>query len=352
MDKKIVLMCGSELGVKGGIVSVIKNYLGYEDWGQYKILFIPTHTEKSKPIVAAYFALGYVRVLFALLTRKICLAHVHAAEGGSFFRKAILVRTFRKFGVKTVMHHHAAEFEKFYAGLSPKKREFVNRTFELADVNIVLGGRLVPTITGRAPKARVEVLYNAVRTYDQNPCSRQARNVLFLGRLGQRKGTYDLLEAMKQIDGSLDPQVQFYLCGDGEVEQVRARVEQLGLSHRVDHIGWIDGEQKAELLQRTAVNVLPSYNEGLPMSILETMAYGIPCVSTRIASIPEVVRPGENGFLIQPGQVEALGEAIKQLLQDDSLRQQYSQNAYRLITEQFSLQSNVAQLLRIYDSLC
>ncbi len=352
MEKKTVLMCGSELGVRGGIVSVIKNYLAWEDWGAYQIKFIPTHTEKSKPVEAAFFALGYVRVLFTLLTRKPDLAHVHAAEGGSFYRKAILVRTFRKFGVNTIMHHPAAEVEAFYARLSPRRRAFVDRTFDLAEVNFVRGGRGVRAVTSRAPGARVEVLYNAVPTYEENPYNLQARNILFLGRLGERKGTYDLLEALKQIDGRLDSRVQVYLCGDGEVEQVRQRVEQLGLSRRVAHVGWIDGAQKAELLSKTAVNVLPSYNEGLPMSILETMAYGIPCVSTAIASIPEVVHDGENGFLIQPGQQKELGERLLRLLEDDGLRARFSRQAWELIGAQFSLKSHMERLKSLYDSLC
>ncbi|MCD8004811.1 MAG: glycosyltransferase family 4 protein [Oscillospiraceae bacterium] len=352
MKKKTVLMCGSELGVRGGIVSVIKNYLACQDWGRYQIKFIPTHTEKSKPVEAAFFALGYARVLFTLLVRKPDLAHVHAAEGGSFYRKAILVRTFRKFGVKTVMHHHAAEFAAFYEGLSEKRRAFVNRTFELADVNLALGARRAEAIKALAPGARVEVLYNAVPTYEENPYNPQAKNILFLGRLGERKGTYDLLEALKRVDGQMNPEVQVYLCGDGEVEQVRQRVEQLGLGHRVAHIGWVDGAQKAEFLRQTAVNALPSYNEGLPMSILETMAHGIPCVSTAVASIPEVVRDGETGFLLQPGQTEELGERLLRLLGDDELRAQFSQRAWQLIREQFSLQSHMERLKELYDSLC
>ena len=130
-NKEKVLMCCSELSVKGGMVSVVKNYLNYPDWDNYEIVYIPTHTEKNKIIVAAYFAIAYIKILCTVLTKNIKIAHLHTAERGSFFRKAILVRTLKKLGVKTIMHHHAAEFEEFYAQLSDSKKEYVKETLEM-----------------------------------------------------------------------------------------------------------------------------------------------------------------------------------------------------------------------------
>ena len=197
MKKTNILMCSSSLSAKGGMVSVVKNYIGYEGWGGYNIIHCPTHIDASKKKVAIYFLFAYIRLLFVLLTKKIGVAHLHTAERGSFFRKAIIVRTMKLFGVKVIMHHHAAEFEDFYAKLSDDKKEFVNKTLEMADINVVLSNLLVPMIKDKAPNARVEVLYNAVNTYDERPYNESAKNILFLGRLGERKGTYDLPRAIK-----------------------------------------------------------------------------------------------------------------------------------------------------------
>lgn len=73
--------------------------------------------------------------------------------------------------------------------------------------------------------------------------------------------------------------------------------------------GWLDKSKQNEVFSNIALNVLPSYNEGLPMSILETMAYGIPNISTRVAAIPEVISD-KNGYLIYTGDKKALKEAI------------------------------------------
>lgn len=337
-------MCGSELSVKGGMVAVIKNYLGYDKWDEVKITYIPTHTEKSKGIVALYFAAAYIRGVLIAFLGKYDVLYLHAAERGSFYRKAILLRTVRKFGIKTVIHHHAAEFEEFYTNLSYKKKKYVCETLRLADLNIVLSERLVPMIKNKEPRANVRVLYNAVRTYEENPYNKEAKNILFLGRLGKRKGVYDLIEAIKVVNNSIDPRIKFYLCGDGEIEEVKSTVKQQNIDNRVAYIGWIDAGQKAEIFKNTMVNVLPSYNEGLPMAILETMAYGIPNISTDIASIPEVIKDKENGFLIHPGDIKSLSNYIKQLCENADLRNTMSIQCWQEITEKFGMDKHINTL--------
>ena len=346
-----VLMCASSLKVKGGMVSVVKNYLGCRDWGNVRITFIPTHIETNKYLLMAYFSIAYIRILGLILLGKIDIAHLHVAERGSFYRKAFILQTLKRFGVKVILHHHGAEFDLFYNGLSGKRKEYVNKILRMADLNIVLSQRLVQMIKGKSPEAKVEVLYNAVNVPQTNPYDIQSHNVLFLGRLGHRKGTYDLLEVIRRIDKELPSDVRFYLCGDGEVEEVKRKVEALGISHRISHIGWIDGKQKEDFMKQSMMNVLPSYNEGLPMTILETMAHGIPNISTSIASIPEVLHDGENGFLITPGDVDTLCKRILQLIDDNSLRSRFSQESYKLVKCSFSLNANIKRLSRFYEIL-
>lgn len=342
--KTNILMCGSDLSVKGGIVSVVKNHLSYQDWSPYEIRYIPTHVDKSRFKVASFFAVGWFKAVAAALTGRYKILYLHTAERGSFFRKAILARTLKAFGMKTVMHHHAAEFEEFYAGLSDSAKRFVNKTLEKVDLNLVLSERLVDMITTKAPAAKVRVLYNAVKTYDTNPYDHEANYILFLGRIGKRKGAYDLLEAIKRLNPMLDAKYKFLICGDGEAEQIRKLVEEYGLTNRVTHIGWIEGQQKAEYLRRTMINVLPSYNEGLPMTILETMALGIPNISTPIASIPEVIKDGKNGFLVMPGDIDQLVDAIAKLCEDSEMRMKISTQAWTDITERFALDTHINKL--------
>ena len=341
-------MCASSLKVKGGMVSVVKNYLGYRDWENVKITFIPTHIEANKYLLMAYFSMAYIRILCLALLGKIDIAHLHVAERGSFYRKTFILQTLKRFGIKVILHHHGAEFDLFYDGLSDKQKEYVNKVLRMADLNIVLSQRLVQMIKEKSPEAKVEVLYNAVNVPQTNPYNVQSHNVLFLGRLGKRKGTYDLLEAIRQLNETLPVDVKFYLCGDGEVEEVKKKVKEMGITQRIAHIGWIDGQQKKNFMAQSMMNVLPSYNEGLPMTILETMAHGIPNISTNIASIPEVLHDGENGFLITPGDTATLYDRILCLSTDTELRMELSRKSYELIKKSFSLDVNIGKLKGVY----
>ena len=153
------------------------------------------------------------------------------------------------------------------------------------------------------------------------------------------------------IDNEIPKEVKFLLCGDGEVDEVKNKVDELGIKHRIAHIGWIDGRQKEVFLSKSMINVLPSYNEGLPMTILETMAKGIPNISTSIASIPEVLHNGENGFLITPGDIDALCECLLNLINNEQLRLEFSQKSYDLVNRRFSIDVNIKKLESIYTKL-
>lgn len=350
-----IVMCGSDLSVKGGMVTVVKNYLGYRNWDEFRISYIPTHIEKGKAYGVFYFAKAYLHIMLLLVMGKVDIAYLHTSERGSVYRKIIIAKTAKMFGVPVVLHHHGAEFEKFYSGLSESKKSFVNKGLGNVDANVVLSKLLVNMIISKVPKAKVFTLYNSVPV-DTNHYNSDGDRILFLGRLGERKGTYDLIEAISKLNNRIEPQYKFLLCGDGDIDKVKETIKNKGLSDRVSFVGWIDKVQKDEFYKRVVLNVLPSYNEGLPMTILETMSYGIPNISTNIASIPEVIEDEINGYLIKPGDVESLANRIEKLCRNRSLRVQFSEAAYAKIYNTFSMDVNIAKLKellrRLVDKRC
>lgn len=350
MKRKLrVLMCCSDVQTfKGGMVTVVKNYLESKEWKDCVIRFVPTHKEGSRLEKSGYFLLAYLKIAGLLARGEVDVAHLHMAERGSFYRKAFLARLCRCFGVPVILHHHSAEFEDFYESLSGLGKWYVRRVFEQADLNLVLSRRAAVQYRKKAPGARIRVLYNAVKVPEQNPYSIQAKHLLVLGRLGKRKGTHVLLRALKRIDAQLPEETRCFLCGDGAVEATRSLAAKLGLEHRIAHIGWVEADEKEKLLRDTAVHILPSYREGLPMSILETMARGIPNISTNIAAIPEAVEDGENGCLIKPGDEKALADRILRLTGDCVLRERFSSAAYERIRERFNQTDQIKALERYY----
>lgn len=346
-----VLMVGSDLSVKGGIVSVLRNLLGCDGWTEADISFVPTHIEGSAPKKAWFFLKSAARLRKLLGSHAFDIVHIHVSERGSFTRKAIVLQMAKRNRCKVILHHHGAEFLDFYEGSSPGKKEKIRRILAQADLNLVLSRRLVPIYKEISPTAQIECLYNVVRTPEENRYSADAREFTMLGRLAERKGTFDLLDTIKAIDGSLDRDVRFNLCGDGDLELVRERIKALQIEHRIGHLGWIEGSAKEDILRRTMAHVLFSYNEGLPMAILETMGRGIVNIATRVAAIPEVITDGETGFLAQPGDTQKLAELLLMVSRDATLRRRISDNSFACIAEGFSLEAGVRRLETIYMRL-
>lgn len=347
-----VLMCCSDIHTyQGGMVSVVKNYLAWEKWEDVQICFVPTHIEGSRLKKSLYFLRAYFRIWGMLRKKEVDIAHLHVAERGSFYRKSFLLRLCRHYRVPVILHHHAAEFESFYENLSARQKKYVKDTFAAASVNLVLGEYWKKGLPGSLSPENTQVLYNAVSVPEIMPRRNKADGLLFMGRLGKRKGVYELLEALKQIDGALPEHIRCCLCGDGEKEQVLERIRELGLEKRVSCAGWIDGAQKEAILADTAVNILPSWNEGLPMTLLESMARGIPSITTRIAAIPEAVSDGWNGILIQPGDAEGLARAILNLTSDPELLSAMGKNSYETVREHFSMERHMEKLTAVYRTV-
>lgn len=353
MEQEIkVLMCGSDVvHAKGGMVSVIKNYLSGKGFKGIHICYVPTHIDGSVIRKSIYFAVSYIKIAVLLMRGQADAAHLHVSERGSFFRKAYLLRLVKRFGVPVLLHHHGAEFFPFYESLSPKKRAYVKDIILKADLNLVLSEFTERQYKAAFPGIRTAVLFNGVPVPDRNQYNPDGKHIVTLGRLGTRKGTYDLIEAIKILDPGLPADFCFDLCGDGETAGAADRAAQAGVRGRIGHLGWIEGRDKDQLMGECCIHVLPSYNEGLPMSILETMAAGIPNISTRIAAIPEVIEHGVNGFLVEPGDVEALTLAIQRLALDPLLRKRFSRAAYEKVAKQFSFERTSRELERIYREM-
>lgn len=125
---------------------------------------------------------------------------------------------------------------------------------------------------------------------------RDAHTLVFLGRLTEEKGFFDLLQALSRMKHLL-PEVKFLCGGTGDLLRVMQQLKQLRLEAHVTLLGWVDDAARAQLLREGAVFVLPSHAEGVPMGILEAMAAGMPVVATRIGGIPEMIDHGVEGSL-------------------------------------------------------
>jgi colanic acid/amylovoran biosynthesis glycosyltransferase len=140
-------------------------------------------------------------------------------------------------------------------------------------------------------------------------------NLVCVGRLCEQKGQLLLIEAMRQL-AIADIPCQLTLVGDGALRpQIEALIHQYHLESRVKITGWASSAEVQTAIREARSLVLPSFAEGLPVVIMESLALGRPVISTYIAGIPELVETGVNGWLVPPGSVEALTAAMQAVLQ-------------------------------------
>ncbi len=351
MKEKRVLVVGSDpYSVRGGMVSVIKNHLEYRDWEEFHLELLITHTEGSKRKKIFCFLKSYIRLVYILLSGRADLLHLHVSERGSVYRKAAVTGLARLFKRPVILHHHGAEFFDFYISLPERKKRRVRRLMEQVNCNILLSHTAEKNFKRFFPNARTEAVANAVCVPAQNPYRGGDGCIVTLGRLGERKGTYDLIRAVGRVRELLPEGTSLWLCGDGEIQEADRAVKDCKIDDITGHVGWVSGEEKSKLLRRASIHVLPSRREVLPMSILETMAEGIPNISTSVASIPEVIQHGVNGYLIKPGDEQALSEYICRLCGDPQVRMEMSRRAYETVKKDFSMEACCSRIKRIYRS--
>ena len=172
----------------------------------------------------------------------------------------------------------------------------------------------------------------------------------YLGRIEPNKGMTELLAAMKKLKAEgIRFKARFAGKEQTEGEYLPKFKEALG--DDFEYCGLVSGESKREFLGSLDVFVMPTYFEGLPMSLLETMGYGVVPVVTQVGSIPMVVKDGENGLFVKVKDVQSIVEAIRMLGQDRNLLARLSEKAENTIKENFSATRYVERLNAIYDSL-
>jgi glycosyltransferase involved in cell wall biosynthesis len=325
MKKIRVTMLGPSLYQQGGMATVENLIVDYRSEALV-IQHLSTHEEGSSGRRIQVFLVALWRFLGQLIFNQVDIAHVHVSERGSVYRVGILVFLANLFAKPSVIHTHGCEFHVFFEGLSPFGQAIVRLIFQRAAYVIALSQSWKQYYTNqcRLDPHKVLVMLNPVqlprRLPDRTARSHGRIKFILLGRIGHRKGAYDAINAVAQLPAAQRCRVELWLAGDGEVEQAQALIHRLGLQERVKLLGWIDPATRDRLLSQADVFLLPSYNEGLPVSMVESMAWGLPVIVTPVGGILDLVIHQKHGFVVNPGNVAEITTAMQTLIQDDRRR--------------------------------
>jgi glycosyltransferase involved in cell wall biosynthesis len=297
------------------------------------------------------FARALAALYGARRREEIDLLHINLAAGGSAYRKAILGRAARSLGIPYVVHLHGSRFHQFWPTASDYWARAVDRFFmESAEV-LVLGQFWENLIVSRLPdvKGRITILPNATAPAAPAAGGRGEDGgvrISFLGEVGTRKGTPQLVEALSRLVARTDWRAT--IAGNGDLEQTRMRARDLGIADRLDIPGWLDAAGVNNVLSKTDIFVLPSFAENLPMSILEAFARGIAVIATPVGAVPEVVDHGRNGLIVQAGNIDELVAALELLISDGEMRRRLGANARQDHTRRFEIGGYLTEMAQIW----
>ena len=339
-----VLFVGPYRAGKGGIVAVLGSYSRFakpfhfastcSHWGHFFSMFVLAGLLLRMPFIRAF--------------SKRRILHVHFASYGSFLRKSMVIRWGKTLGFKIVGHCHGAEFKMF---AEKKGKDKIIGVLGKCDVVVALSESWKSFFIDELNCNNVEVSWNPIEPVE-NPENNvgDRLELLFLGRIGERKGVFDVISTIAQNKQSLEGKIHFAIGGDGDVERLTKAISDNGLNDIVEYVGWISGEDKQRLLRKANVVMLPSYNEGLPIVLLEAMAYGKGIIATAVGGIPEIVSDGENGIIVEAGNHADILRAITTYVNDPTLAARHGEKSLKLIEKSYPYNVK-CQLEGIYSNI-
>jgi glycosyltransferase involved in cell wall biosynthesis len=313
--------------------------------GPSHIVFAPFY------LLAALWQLSVAR-----FTETSAVAHINVAGRGSTIRKLMIFLLNRAIGLPYILHLHDYDYADDFNRRGRIAKSLIRSMFRRASCVVVLGRRdreIAVRLLGLRDD-RMVTLNNAVPDPGP-PIGRPARSdspchLLFLGRLSARKGVPDLLHALAK-PSLRELNWRLTLAGDGRLEDYRKLAGHLGILARLKFTGWLGEAEIDALCSEGDVLVLPSYAEGLAMSVLEGLAHGLAVITTPVGAHCEVIEPEVSGILVPVGDETALGESLARVISDAALRQRLADGARRRFQEKFEVGGYAARLEKVHATL-
>ena len=362
METVKVVCVGPGLSVRGGIAQLTqKIQTALPDHIDFSV--VPTlsnytgagHPDRGSRVVqTAVFVRSLLHLMVISCRFHRPVFHVHLAQRGSTLRKGMVCVALRLLGLRYVVHAHAAEDALFHDWVPIPVRRGLAWGFRGAQYFITLTRNWREYYANHLNLSanRLLVLPTPAALPPSVPSRRITTdtNFLFLGRVGERKGTFELIQAVAALPDEVRRHCHLTVAGDGDLQRARDLVEQLDCSSQVSILGWVGRAQVDQLLEQADVLVLPSHAEGMSSAVLEAMAWGLAVVTSAAGGADEFLTSEQNCILIQAGNVHDIAEALRRLATDTELRRRLGAEARRTATR-FSLEEYVSKLTCLYEEL-
>ncbi|MBI4963111.1 MAG: glycosyltransferase family 4 protein [Desulfomonile tiedjei] len=364
-----VLVVGPVPPPRGGIFSVMQN-IAHSDLARDYVFETFARSDvppDSQGLMSRnlFRARRFIRFFNQVRKGDYNFVHIHSPDA-VFLGSAAFMLLSRLAGVKVLLHMHGTDWDGFYRKASWSQRLYKRMGLALPRKIVVLYQRWVDEISKLRPKADVRVLRNFVHSMNPpDPAEVEALRqslgitrdnfvVLTVGWLGPNKGSYEILNAVHKVV-SQEASVRFVLVGaeelPGQMALLRAMVEKDNLGAWVRLKGEVERDRVPLFYGLADIFLLPSFSEGMPMTIIEAMRSGLPIISTPVSAIPEMIEHGVSGWLINPGSPDEIAESVLLLKRDKALRQELGQAAKKTFEDKFDFSKGVDEIRSLYDSM-
>lgn len=307
-----ILTIGPDPKAKGGMASVIA-FLApmYEPFH-----LVVTYKEISKIGKVLLFVNAVLKTFYYCVFRQIDVIHIHTANYIDFYRNTVLMYIGKLFHKRVLLHIHGSLFYEFYS----THPGYVASVCRSADALVTVSSAFVKMLQQYGLNEHIYCLPNCVE-FPELFRTEQHHNKLrlvFVGRINEVKGIYDVLECLHKYKEQLQDKVELHIGGIGDEERFLKMMTDYNLSSMIVQHGWVVGKEKEDLFCSSDVFIHPSRFESFGIAILEAMSYGLPVITTLIGGIPDFFENKKSGVAVTPGNVDEIYEAILLFLNDRS----------------------------------
>ncbi len=305
----------------------------------------------------AFFDL--IKLGFKLINRRIVLVQTSTSLGSySVFRDGLFILLAWIFRKKGIVFFRGWD-EKFERQIEKNYFKLFRFVFSKADAFIVLSEKFKKKLQqwGFTQKIYVETTVvdeTLLKDYSLEKCidkyDEEYYTILFLARVEKNKGIYEAIDAYSIVVKEM-PNIRMIIAGDGfELEKCRQYVKDKKLTN-ITFPGFVESNEKAAVFSKSHVYVFPSYSEGMPNSVLEAMAFGLPIVTRNVGGVSDIFEDGENGFITDSLDPEVLSELLLKLLKDKRLMKKIAAQNYNQAQEHYLTSKVVQRLEKIYQDV-
>jgi glycosyltransferase involved in cell wall biosynthesis len=345
-----LLMLGPVADGRDAVATVVNAYRAHRLFERWPIDYVATYSDAGLLENARLLARALGRFVATVCRERSVVVHLHSAPQRGAWRELAFVLLALAARCPLILHLHGTAFRRVHDGGGRPARLLIRSVLEHAACVVVPCEAMLTWARAVTRRVNIACVPDPVTATECPHEARQANLIVFLGALEPEHGIFELLEAVSALRPAV-PDVRLLCAGEGRREAVLAYAERLGIGDAVKVTGWVGPSGKRAVLEAAAVLAMPSYEESLPVGLLEAMAAGVPVVAAPVGGVPEVVADGVNGLLAAPGDVATLQRQLRKVLLDRKLGARLGAAARESVRPRHAPERALGRLAGVYAAL-